>query len=131
MKQWHFFEKIYRRWVVVFEGSEEELVEELKLSGYKEDMTWFKGANGACLELNSENNDNGNDATVVWLRKFDLPTLVHEVSHLTMMLFEQVGVPISRENTEAFSFYNEFWFTEIQKTRRKFPDGNKPKDARK
>lgn len=129
MKQWHFFDKVYRRWVVLFIGTNEELVKELKLSGYKDDTEWFKHALGACVELNADNSSQ--NATIVWLSEYNTATLIHEIAHLVMMLFDQVGVPISRDNTEAFSFYSEYWYTTIQKTRRKYPDGNSPKDAKK
>lgn len=131
MKQWHIYDKVFRRWVVYFIGSAEDLVEELKRSGFNQDTEWFMDAKGACLELTPENNSHGNNATVVWLKEYETSTLIHEISHLVMILFDQVSVPISRDNTETFAFYAEFWFTQFQRVRRNFPDGNKPKDARK
>lgn len=129
MKEWHFFDKVYRRWVVLFIGNVDDLIEELKISDFKEDCDWIKGAKGACIELNAENSSQ--NSTIVWLKEYETSTLIHEIAHLVMMLFDQVGVPISRDNTESFSFYSEYWFTQIQRARRKYPNGNKPKDARK
>lgn len=130
MKEWHIFDKVFRRWVVYFICSPEEFADELKRCGYKEDTEWFSDAKGACLELNASNNDMKQNVTIVWLKEYETATLIHEISHLVMMLFDQVGVPISRDNTETFSFYSEFWFTQMQRVRRKYPDGNKPKHAR-
>lgn len=130
MKEWHIFDKVFRRWVVFFIGSHVDFAAEMKANGYTEDTEWFKEAKGACIELNASNNDKGQNATVIWLNEYETSTLVHEIAHLVMMLFDQVGVPISRDNTETFSFYSEFWFTQFQRVRRKYPNGNTPKDAR-
>ena len=127
--QWHFYEKVYRRWVVLFIGPVEKFSEEIKSNGYKDDVEWFKGAKGAAVELGPHNNDKGQNATIIWLSEYETATLVHEIAHLVMMLFDQVGVPISRDNTESFSFYSEYWFTHIQRARKKYPKGNTPKDA--
>lgn len=129
MKQWHFFDKVYRRWVVLFIGSLDEFRDEMKSIGYK-DMDFIIEAKGMTIELNPESNDLKNDATVIWLNGYETTTLIHEITHLVMMLFDQVGVPISRDNTEAFAFYSEYWFSQIQKARRKWPNGNTPKDAK-
>ena len=131
MKEWHFFDKVYRRWVVLFIGDHKELAAELKANGYTDDTEWFAEALGACVELNATNNDQNQNATVVWLKEYNTATLVHEIAHLVMMLFDQVGVPISRDNTEAFSFYSEYWYNEINRARRKHPNGNRPKDVKK
>lgn len=129
MKEWHFFDKVYRRWVVLFIGGLDDFKAEMKSIGYKE-LDFIIDSKGMTIELCPENNDKGNDATVIWLNGYETNTLVHEITHLVMMLFDQVGVPISRDNTESFAFYSEYWFSQIQKARRKFPKGNKPKDAR-
>lgn len=130
MKEWHIYDKVFRRWVVYFICTPEEFSEEIKRIGYKDDTAWFMDAKGACIELDSTNNDKGQNVTIVWLKEYETATLIHEISHLVMMLFDQVGVPIARENTETFAFYSEYWFTQMQKVRRKYPDGNKPKHAR-
>lgn len=127
LKQWHFFDKVYRRWVVLFIGPLEGLKEELERSEFK-DMDEITLAKGYTITLTPENSIH--NCMLVWLEKYEASTLVHELSHLVMACFEKVGVPISNENTEAFAFYQEYWWTEIQKARRKWPAGNKPKDAR-
>ena len=130
MNEWHIFDKVYRRWLVLLIGSEDKFIDNLKVNGYTDDTEWFKDCKGACIELNSSNNTNNQNVTIIWLKEYETATLIHEIAHLVMMLFDQVGVPISRENTESFSFYSEYWFTQIQRLRRKYPKGNKPKDAR-
>lgn len=129
MKEWHFFDKVYRRWVVLFIGSFEDFKKELEANGYK-DMEDLQDCKGMCVDLLPENNTAGQNATIVWLKEWELATLVHEITHLVMMLFDQVLVPISRDNTESFAFYAEYWFTEITKARRKYPNGRTPKEAK-
>lgn len=130
MKQWHFFDKVYRRWVVLFLGTLDEFKDELRLQKYHE-VDELEDAKGMCIELTESNHDSGQKCTIIWMREWETATLVHEITHLVMMCFDQVGVPISRENTEGFAFYAEFWFNEIQRTRRRFPSGNEPKEARR
>lgn len=130
MKEWHFYDKVYRRWVVLFVGPFEEVKRELEANGF-DDMEWVKDAKGMTVDLLPENNTAGQNATIVWLREWELATLIHEITHLVMMQFDQVGVPISRDNTEAFAFYAEYWFTEMTRARRKFPGGKSIKEAKR
>lgn len=83
-----------------------------------------------CITLNPENNETGNDAYVIWLQDTSDKTLVHEITHLVMMIFNDLLIPISLENTEAFAHYTEYWYTTIKKTRRRMPNGNTPRDAK-
>lgn len=129
MKQWHFFEKVYRRWIVVFTGEKDEFQEEMRLAGYKY-YKEIQDSNGMCISLCPDNNDIGQDAYVIWLKDTSDKTLVHEIAHLVMMIFDDLLIPISRENTEAFAHYTEYWYTIIKKTRRQMPNGNTPKDAK-
>ena len=131
MKQWHFFDKVYRRWVTLLICSYDDLKKDLLDLGCSQDvMDCVVPAKGLCVELNDDNNTTGQRCTVVWMPEWETATFVHELSHLVMMCFTQTNVPISRDNTEAFAFYIEFWFNEMQRARRKFPNGNEPKDAK-
>lgn len=131
MTQWHFFDKVYRRWVCLEIGGYDEFRDEVKSFGANgEVMNCVVPAKGLCLELNHDNNTSGQYCLIIWMPKFETATLVHEISHLVMMCFTDVGVPISRENTEAFAFYSEFWFNEIQRARKKYPHGKPPKLAK-
>lgn len=130
MKSWHFQDKTFRRWLVVFEGTIEEFREEMEAQGYKH-MEFLQDANGMCIYLNPDNCfEPTSNAHIIWLRKYHTPTLVHEITHFVMDVFEHLGIPISHENTETFAHYTEYWFTEIQRVRRKYPDGREPKDAK-
>lgn len=122
--EWHFFDKVYRAWVVFLIGEPEEFYEFMTKSGYKLVDDLKEGSNtGFCVQLDSSNNDMGNYCFVVWMRKFETACLVHELSHLVMMVFDSKGVPIRNENTEAFAYYQEFWFNEISRVRRRLPAG--------
>lgn len=130
MKEWHFYDKVYRRWVCLFIGDYDKFYEDLKNDGYT-GLEAVEYAKGLCVELNDGNNSNNQRCTIIWMPVFETATLVHEITHLVMMQFDQVGVPISRDNTESFAFYTEYWFTEMLKARRKFPDGKPPKEAKR
>jgi hypothetical protein len=130
MIQWHFYDKVYRRWLVLMLGSLTDLKEEMKTIKYKE-IDDLHDAKGMCIELGGYNNDSGQNCTIIWLKEWETATLVHEITHFVMMAFDQVGVPISRDNTESFAFYSEYWFNEIMRTRRRLPNGRTSTQARK
>jgi hypothetical protein len=129
MKQWHFYDKVFRRWVVLQISSYEEFEEEMVNCGYKE-MEYISDAKAMCVELNKDNNTTDQYCVFMWLKKWENSSLVHELSHLVMMHFEEVGIPISSANTETFAFYMEYWWNEIHRVRDKFPNGRTPKEAR-
>lgn len=122
MKEWHFFEKVYRRWVVLMIGDLEKLRNDLKDWNYT-DIEYIVPSKGLCIELNDENNTAGQRCNIIWMPTWDTATLIHEITHLVMHIFRQTGVPVSEDNTEGFAFYTEFWFNEIRRVRRKYPEG--------
>jgi hypothetical protein len=130
MKEWHFFDKVYRIWVVVVISSPGEFKDFMDAACYKhvddieEDLS-----SGYCVNLNASNTTNGNYATIVWLRRKEIGCLVHELSHLVMFILSDKGVPIAIENTEAFAYYQEYWFNEITRAWRKHPTGISSKDV--
>lgn len=128
MKQWHFFDKVYRVWVVLAIGDYGDFKQFLKDCTYTED--YEDGNAGACIYLNKENTTNGNRAFIVYLSKFETACLVHELTHLAMMVFVDKGVFIGNENTEAYAYYVEFWFNEMTRVRRKLPNGRAASAAR-
>lgn len=132
MIEWHFFDKVYRSWVTLVVGEPEDFYSFMERCGYKEMEALKEGSTtGWCIHLNSDNNDMGNDCFVVWMRKFEMGTFVHELTHLTMMIFDDKGVPVRGENTEAFAYYTEFWYNEITRARRRQPKGRPAKEAKK
>jgi len=126
--EWHFEEKVYRRWVVLMIGSWEELVEEMRAAKYiyVDDMERAAGMN---IRLDLENSDH--TCTVIWMPKFSLSVLAHELVHLVMATFNRASVPIAYDNEEAFAFYMEYWFREISRVYRRFPKGRTSHQARK
>lgn len=129
MIQWHFFDKVYRAWVVLCVGDADEFrgfLEECTYTGEFED-----GNSGALIRLNGQNTTNGNNCYVLWLKKYETACLVHELTHLTMMVFDEKGVPIHNENTEGFAYYTEFWFNEILRVRLKLPGGRTALEAKR
>jgi hypothetical protein len=130
LKQWHYYDKVFRRWVVMFVGPFSEFQKEMELVGYDyyKDMI---DSNGYCINFTPENNSAGNYATAIWLKKFDLDTLVHEIAHLVMYIFDDLLIPISIDNTETFAHYTEHWYRELRQIRKKYPNGNTPKQVKK
>lgn len=128
MKEWHFEEKIYRRWVVLMICSFDELLEELKSCEYKyvDDVVKTAGYNFR-LTLDNSNQT----CTVVWMPKFSAGVLVHELSHLVMHTFNQTSVPIDIDNEEGFAFYLAYWFEEMMRVYKRYPNGRTAKEAKK
>lgn len=127
MTEWHLEEKVYKRWVVLMICPYEELLEELRKVEFTDidDMTVSAGYN---IRLTPDNSKTSH--TIVWMPKFDEPNLVHELSHLVMATFSRAGVPITYENEEVFAYYLEYWFREMKRVHRKFPNGQDVKHAR-
>lgn len=130
MKYWHFFDKVYRRWVVLMIGPLDDFRNQLEADGFN-DMDFIKMAKGMCIEMNPDNNTAGQYCNIIWMPVFETATLIHELTHMVMMQFDQVGIPISRNNTESFAFYTEYWFNEISRGRRRYPKGRSSALCRK
>lgn len=132
MRIWHFNEKVYRRWVVLIEGEPKDFQKFLDNSGYKytNDLS-LEDAKGMCIQLTPENTDSTNNCAIVWLKEWELPTLVHEISHLVIMAMQQVNTEINEQTTEPFAFYTEYWFTEFQRVRKKYKKGRSVSEAKK
>ncbi len=127
MKQWHFFDKVYRRWVVLIICSFSELEEELKDCEYTE-LAELEEAKGMCIDLNKDNSRQ--NCAMIWLAEWETATLVHEIAHLVMLCFGQCSIPISRKNGESFAFYSEYWWGQFNRARKRWPNGNSIKDAK-
>lgn len=133
MTEWHFFEPVMRRWVTLFVGPGEEFQKLLDQMGYKDDVDEheYTRATGCCIELTAQNNDSGNNCCLIWMAEWSLATLVHEITHLVMFQMSQVHFDVDRDHSEPYAFYVEYWFTTMQRVRRKYPNGRKPAQARK
>lgn len=91
----------------------------------------LEGSSGMCINICPDNANQPASSYVIWQRKYELGCLVHELTHLTMMIFEHKSVAIHWENTEAFAYYTEFWFNEITRTKRRLPQGRLPAEVMK
>lgn len=130
MVEWHFFDRVYRRWLCVMIGTPEDFKAEIEKQGYDEDIN-PSTAKGMCISLTPENTTTNQNCAIIWMPKWDMTTLVHELIHFVMLCLDDVGVPMERNNTEAVAFYMEFWYTEITTGRRRHPNGRSPAIARK
>lgn len=130
MKEWHFFDKVYRTYVIVVNGTGEQFAKFLKddcsYTDRVDDLN-LEHSTGYLIDMNSENNDAGNTCLIMWLPKQKLPTLVHELAHLCDFVFSDKGIPMRRENTEAYAYYLEHWFIEITELWKTHPNGRNSK----
>jgi hypothetical protein len=56
----------------------------------------------------------GDDHYIVWCRELkDVPTLIHELYHLCVKIFDAKGIPLTAENDEAMAYYLSFWVGKI------------------
>lgn len=129
MTQWHFYDKVFRRWVVVQVSSFEEFKQEMESCKFH-DMGLVIPSNAMCIDLNENTNDAGQRCIFLWLNGWSTASLVHEIAHLVMYTFTELGIPISMENTETFGHYTEYWYTQITRAHKKHPNGITPKQAR-
>lgn len=132
MKEWHFYEPIYRRWVVLMIGEPQVFRNRLEELGYKHmDFINPETASGMGIRLTADNNSMGSNCFIIWLSKWSLGCLVHEISHLCIDVFDSIGVPVSVDNTEGLAFYTEYWYMQITRIHRSYPNGRRPQDVKK
>lgn len=127
MREWHFQDKVYKRWVVLMICSYEELIEELRKCEYKH-IDEVGRAEGYNFRLNMENSNQ--TCTLIWLPNMNQAGLVHELVHLVMWTFDQCSVLIHLDNEEAFAFLMEYWVAEMNRVYRRYPNGRTAKEAR-
>lgn len=110
----HFFDEVYRVYVVFLICSEEDAIKFCRGYGLKDvESLNFAGSSGYTIVFDEDTCDSDSRATLVWLRKRHLPCLVHELAHLTMITFGQKDIPIRAENQETFAYYIEHWVKRI------------------
>jgi hypothetical protein len=128
MREWNFQEKVYKRWVVLMIGPFDELLEALRKENYKyvDEVEDMRPA-GINVRLSYDNSDR--NYTIIWMPKFSSSVLVHELSHLVMATFNKTDIPITYDNEEAFAFYMEYWFGEINRVYKKYPKGRSAKEV--
>ena len=60
-------------------------------------------------------NESGHIVNVIWLAWFELPTLVHEVSHVVDKIMGKHNIPTGYESTEVRALLNDYIFNEVYK----------------
>lgn len=113
----HFFDDFLRTYLVFIIGPRDKFVDFLKDHYLKEsvlDELNLQTASGYCIRLNEENCDiKGQNCYAIWLKERHLPCLVHELTHLTHIAFDETGIPIAVQNQETFAYYIEMWVKRI------------------
>lgn len=132
MKEWHFYDRVYRIWVTLCIGTIEELYLFLDNLGYKftDEVKEEPPMNGYHIRIKLGDCTTDSNMSVIWMAKYSADTLIHELTHVVTRTFSDKGVPISDENTEAMAFYMEYWYHEMTRIRKRFPDGRPPKLAK-
>lgn len=128
MKEWHFEEKVYKRWLTLVICPADEFVDAMRKVHY-DDVENLHPGGGLNMRLNYENSDVA--AVYIWLPRMGQATLAHELLHYVLHTFYKNGVPIHYDNEEVLAYYLEYWMREINRVYRKFPDGRTVAEARK
>lgn len=122
MKEWHFEDKVFRRYLVVMVGEFEDFKEEMRRIEL-EDWEGLHIAEGYCLELKPTNTGTDQNCIIIWLPSWKMSSLVHELVHAVNYFLCGVGIELDHDHSEAHAFYMEYWFREIDRARRRMPGG--------
>lgn len=117
MAKWKYIRNdTYRRGITIFIGSNEEYVNFLKSSTYKNDKELLEQA----THIENRNalaccyNDNSDGQSIVYLPFYPItPTQIaclgHELLHAVFFILQYCGVKYSEESEEAFTYLHEFF----------------------
>lgn len=107
-------EDVYGICLTVLVGSPASYSEWLDDVGYKGDRLNPEVNKAIYQELRpNDMKDGETNAEFIWLREKDLPSLAHELIHLTTHLFHEKSIPISYDNDETLCYYVEYWLNRI------------------
>lgn len=101
-------EPIYKSVILFLVGgdaatAQEEAWEWFKEKGVKLVDAPFEGVAGGLMICGTERH------FVIWREQMtDKGTMVHEINHAAIALFEDVGIPINRANDESFTHYTDW-----------------------
>ena len=105
--------------VVSYGQNDKQITNSLKLIGVDEEsiksMTECPPStySGLCLEVNK------NLQTIIRIKKLDkwnkLSTVVHEVTHATIFIYEAMGTKLTMDSCEFYCYMNQYLVTEIMK----------------
>lgn len=119
MKSKVIFDPVYRTTLVfITDSSLTEANKKLKRMGLGQIPSEIYVANGTMHYFDEEDYPKRVRGRIylVWVKKNkDLVTLIHELSHLTIAILTEKGLPITDDNasSEAFAYYHQFWFTTL------------------
>lgn len=114
VKEIHLFDKVYRNALTLFLADDPAEVDKfLDDIGFKGDRIIHKNHQAAYYRIRLDENEAGNDGSMLWMKVKDIPCLVHELSHFIFQEFTEKAVPLTLENDEAFAYYLEFWTNEV------------------
>lgn len=84
----------------------------LKGYGYTgESLRSDDDVHGCTFHMDPSINENGHFFWVVWLRNDrDIPTVVHELTHLVLGILDESGIPIRKENDEIAAYYMGYYY---------------------
>lgn len=110
----HFFDEVYRIYLVVMISSREDFKKFVIDQGFKDPESLnFEGSSGYTIVFDQNTADTKSLFTLIWMQERHIPCLVHELAHLTMITFNEKDVPIRIENQETFAYYIEHWVKRI------------------
>lgn len=112
----HFYDEFLRTYLVYMISSREYLRKFLDSSGYKEsqleDMN-LETASGYVIRMNEETCNTNQNFFLLWQQEKHIPCLAHEVTHLTLMSFDEKAIPIAIQNQETVAYFLEHWMKRI------------------
>ncbi len=72
-----------------------------KLKGYSPDLTGCKGFTTY----------SGN-VVIIGIFTEELATLIHELNHFCLWVFDYIGMPVNSDNSEAYCYYYDYIFNQ-------------------
>ena len=115
-KELYLFDEVYRVGLnIVICSNTDEWGNFLDSIGFTGERLDHVSQDAVYYRVNNENNKNGNNTNVIFLRTKNFSALLHELIHLTFNAFDEKGIPTRVENDEAFAYYVESWFTRVRK----------------
>lgn len=73
-----------------------------KLKGYEPDLEGCKGYTAYSGNI-----------CIIGIFKEHLHTLIHELNHFCLWVFDYVGMPVNSSNSEAYCYYYDYVFQQV------------------
>lgn len=68
----------------------------------------FEGKQGRTVRLK-------NNALILWVKDYNIPTLGHEIFHVVELLMEKINVPLNEQTSETYAYLIEYLWREVTK----------------